>query len=239
MQALRDIEKQDYRPTLAIVGGSMAVCTAMATHLMGLTMGLLCGPMVGLVAGTGAYLRHLSEAGVPWRATGRGYLRLARVPTVASHPDEIQGRVTHVMGEPLVAPISGQACVAFRLVGTFGGHEVDDADAVPFLLTTPTGERVHIAAPPASVSLPPRGLQPTPRHAWPRVVAFMAARGVPQGRQPAALSEMVLCIGQSVVVRGATTTELDPDAEAGYRDTPRRRVVSDTAQRPLVFLATD
>ncbi len=40
---------------------------------------------------------------------------------------------------PLLSSPAGDEVLAYRVVGTVGGHEVDDGDAVPFLLTDDTG----------------------------------------------------------------------------------------------------
>jgi hypothetical protein len=192
--------------------------------------------------------KHLLETRVAERAQaarGRGL-----TPLQASR-DVVCGVASAEEGNLVVAPISGERCLAFRLVGRVDAALIDDAESAPMAIAA-EGERVPIRASSLLLDLPLPALA-SPElggAAQARLRAFLAARGLPAvpGRQdgpqrsapdaPAPvieLGETLLREGDAITAHGAITSERA--VGAGYRGTRQARVLGDGDQLPVLISA--
>jgi hypothetical protein len=166
----------------------------------------------------------------------------------------ISGVASAEEGNLVVAPLSGERCLAFRLVGRVGAALIDDAESAP-LAVAAEGERVPIRATSLLLDLPlPDVASPElDGAAQARLRAFLAARGLPavpalpksqrgpRRSEPDApplvieLGETLLREGDAITAHGAITRERA--VGAGYRGTRQARVLGDGDQLPVLISA--
>lgn len=131
-------------------------------------------------------------------------------------------------GQPFVAPLSGQPCFAFRLVGEADGQLVDDADATSFAVITEDKKRCVVSSADVVVQLPAEG---TIRAENAR--GFLQKRGLPERKL--SLAEAILREGDRVRLVGRRT-DLRVGA-AGYRGDERRMLLDAGDGLPVVLQA--
>jgi len=132
-------------------------------------------------------------------------------------------------GEALRAPLSGTACVAYRLVGHAGGHVVDDAAVTHFdLRAKNTHHRVR--ATDVLLDLPPRRPE---RITSPGedLRAFLEARGLPTGEL--VLAEALVVPGDHLAVWGKPSEE--SRETDGYREAATGASIGEPEDAPLVI----
>lgn len=146
------------------------------------------------------------------------------------------GRVAIAESQALISPLSGSACVAFRLRGKVAGDEVDDSAAAAFNLVTEDDERVRIDAPPAFVDLTAGEPEEREDAVSQDLSGFLTRRGMFTNRGAITLAEACLAEGDLVEVQGAIFEETDASgAGADYRQAPMVRVIRETPEQPLVI----
>jgi hypothetical protein len=131
---------------------------------------------------------------------------------------------------PLVAPLSGEPCVAFRLVGRVGDCLVDDAAAAPFTLTSRAGPVVTVLSSACAVELAVRRTQAEPQ-ARERVRRFLGERGIDASTHPIELAEGVIRIGDEVTVEGLLESVA---SGAGYRGRAQAELLVGQSDLPVV-----
>ncbi len=139
----------------------------------------------------------------------------------------IRGRI--VLAERrLVAPVSGERCVGFRIASD-SGHRVDDSELAAFEFETDEGERVRAEPGPAILDVPlPDAGAPSPEAAQ-RLDEFLRPRGI-SGVLLA--REGILQTGDRVAVCGAVSVEPAPSAQS-YRQSATVRTVRAGMVYPL------
>jgi hypothetical protein len=132
---------------------------------------------------------------------------------------------------PLRAPLSGELCVAFRLVGRVGECLVDDAAAAPFTIVTRDGPRVSVLASASIVELPVNSTEAS-AGALERVQSFLAERGIDADSAPVELAEGVICEGDEVVVEGTLESVA---SGKGYRGTAASEFIVGRSDSPVLI----
>src|SRR5690606_21401295 len=117
--------------SLASAAGMLAIFVAMQAFALGM-----------LVPGSAAMLRALLHAVERLRLAGialderrkrAAFANFERVRAeLAEEREQVEGRVEQLEEHVLVAPLSGEPCLAFRLCGRAGKFRIDDGEAVPF-----------------------------------------------------------------------------------------------------------
>ncbi|MEJ7729666.1 MAG: hypothetical protein WKG00_10645 [Polyangiaceae bacterium] len=228
---------------LAVAAGVQLLVIALSSVL------LLLGAQAALwILDRARLSKHLLETRAAEKvqaARGRG---LAPLQTSR---DSVSGVASAEEGKLVVAPLSGEHCLAFRLVGRVGAALIDDAESAAMAIAT-EGERVPIRATSLLLDLPlPAVASPElGGAAQARLRAFLAARGLPAvpARQGGArlsapdtpppaieLGETLLREGDAITAHGALTRERA--VGAGYRGTRQARVLGDGDQLPVLISA--
>lgn len=130
--------------------------------------------------------------------------------------------------QALRAPLSGQTCLAFRIVGEADGQPADDADAIHFAVITSDQKRCVVANTDVVVSLiAEKEIRADGAH------GFLQERGLPEKKISA--REAVLREGDFVRVVGRRS-EIRVGA-AGYRGDDRRMMIDAGDDKPVVVLS--
>ncbi|HEU0033543.1 MAG TPA: hypothetical protein VFQ53_23085 [Kofleriaceae bacterium] len=185
----------------------------------------------------GAVLKRvLGRAGRARRELGR------RTPLVEGELVTVTGTV-RAIGAPLVAPLSGAACVAHESrAQVFAGRSSTDLIAEPsarelaaFELATSDGTIVVTAEAAILDGAPAR--IPGISRSTPREVAFLAQHRIPADRHDAAyFHELVVRVGDVARVQGVVAFDVDPanPGERGYREAaPHRYRLVGSAKQPV------
>jgi hypothetical protein len=132
--------------------------------------------------------------------------------------------------EAVAAPLSGERCAAFRLLGSGANGAIDDAGAGVFELVSADGP-VRVEAAHATVELEDFGRRKSlvPEGA---LLAFLRARAAALSPGQVHVEEALLRDGDEVIVEG--TCELAPDG-GGYRESASARVFRELPGSPLVI----
>lgn len=158
--------------------------------------------------------------------------------SIAETPEGIDVRVTgeleYVDGlAPLVAPLSGRACVAWRVIvrERRGGKNkhwvkvVEEESAIDFVLVDPSGRaRVDGTALSLALDVDASGGTGFFQQDVPQLERFLSDRGISTRGfifgKTLQYKEGVLELGEKVTVAGSATWEKDPTqrARGGYRD---------------------
>jgi hypothetical protein len=138
------------------------------------------------------------------------------------------------IGEPLIAPLSGRACVVHRSTARGGDSSFTQCELVRFTLVTRDGEVIVDGE---TAEIPDRPSPIIPRKLE-REEAFLARHGYRGGRGTG-FEEIVIEPGARVSVHGVVRVEISPPAargEIGFRDAPTIvRIVGD-ARNPLTIV---
>jgi hypothetical protein len=174
------------------------------------------------------------------RALGRAEVRrrMREAPQhLADHSVVTLTGTVKLVGEPLVAPLSGTRCVLHRSSArTFSqGREMETftvCELAPFLLETRDGD---VLVDGDTADIPDRGRPLIPRKIE-REQEFLLAHGILTEARSAGFDEIVIVPGAKISVHGVARVEVDARSAASYRDTPTRvRLVGD-AQHPLTIM---
>lgn len=133
--------------------------------------------------------------------------------------------------DPLLAPLSGERCVAYRLMGRVGDCVVDDAAAAPFTLVVGDGPSVAVLASAAIIELPVHSVSVVAGAAE-RVRRFLGERGLNALATPALLTEGLLREGDEIVVEGTLETIA---SGAGYRGRAASDLITGRSDSPVVI----
>lgn len=140
----------------------------------------------------------------------------------------VSGRVR--VRDAVVAPLSGEAVAAARLLGTASGGAVDDALCGAFDVIDAQGELVARVEPGvAAVSLDVAAATAGDEFAHEALWAFLATLGLCSQEGRFSLAEAALRDGDAVTVEGVAADDVTPD---GYRGTRAVKVFRGTAERP-------
>jgi hypothetical protein len=131
---------------------------------------------------------------------------------------------------PLEAPLSGEPCIAFRLVGRAGDCLVDDAAAAPFVLAPRDGPPVTVLSSACVLDVPVHRVAAAPG-ALARVRRFLAERGVNGRADPIELAEGVIRNGDEVAIEGVLESVA---SGAGYRGSAHAEFVVGRTDAPVV-----
>jgi hypothetical protein len=166
-------------------------------------------------------------------ALRRAHERRRRL-AISDRPDDhalvtLRGTV-RLLGAPLVAPLSGRRCVAYRAVArTFApaiaGHRTVDAEKIeiamtPFVLVTKHGAVVvdgnTCELPVHSSPIIPRKLHLEQQ--------FLEGTGMSDEVSTAGFDEIVVKPGMKIAVHGVVREEVVPTGgETGFREAPKQR----------------
>lgn len=136
----------------------------------------------------------------------------------------------HEVKDELVAPLSGQTCLAFRLTGDADGQPVDDADATHFALITNDQNRCVVQVHDVIVDVPAKMKMRADS-----ARGFLQERGLQE--DDLSLKEGVLREGDPVRVWGRTV-DLRVGA-AGYRGDERRLLIDAGDGLPVLIQAVE
>nr|MDQ3037870.1 hypothetical protein [Myxococcota bacterium] len=193
------------------------------------------GLAVGLPLAVAAFLLWPRDrAKMAWRPDAPELrYRALEAPVVRAAAERVseQGRVR--ARATLVAPLSGRPCVAWRLVGEGPHGPIDDARAVPFMLTGEGGEAdVEVDATIASIELAVPVAEPVQlRDPSAELAAWLRARGADPAVAPIFLREAILEEGAEIEVIGTSSRQTRAD---GYRGSSTRDVLADLPGSPLI-----
>lgn len=220
--------QQSTGDSVKLAGGAVLFQVVMLV-VLAIPLSVVLQALVGLEA-------KLVRLVVVWRARRREQ-RL-----VEAGPVDLRGGTrgtvrgtAHPAGPSCVAPLSGQRCLGYRLVGRAGLALVDDAEMSELVVRTGS-EEVRVRASSVALALPEPAdtiRELTPDQAE-RVRPFLAARGL-ELSSDLELAESLLAEGDGVTVHGAAGSE--PVAGADYRTSSTRRVLDDTDGRPVLVEA--
>ena len=171
------------------------------------------------------------------RAQARKH-RLAAPDAIVDHGVVTLRGTVKLIGEPLTAPLSGRACVAFRATGrTYtakGNRKYLDAEEIevvmtPFVLVTKHGDVFvdgsYCELPGESAPIIPRKLELEQK--------FMQRVALAGPAGQAGFDEVVVGPGMKIAVHGVVREEVTTSgAEVGFRDAPKRLRISG---EPLVI----
>lgn len=216
----------------------------LATRSVTEALKTLGGVAIGELVGLGMLAVPAAAAGhaLAWSyaATSDGWVALKRASLRSPRPapvepswregrNTVQGTV--MVRRPVVAPVSGEPCAAFRLFGSAEGVVIDDGDAGDLAVQGAGGVvdlRAGVVAVALDVSGPRDAIDGAARE---RVVAFLAERGVTL-TGTVRVRESVLHDGEAARVTGAPAKDRDP--EGGYRGADRD-VLGDGDGLPLLL----
>jgi hypothetical protein len=142
-----------------------------------------------------------------------------------------------VIGEPLVAPLSGTPCVAYRASArSFSGRTVDQQHVeiamTPFLLVTSSGE---ILIDGDRCELPMRPGPIIPRKIE-REQGFLNRNGITADAKSAGFDEVAIAPAMRVSVYGIARTEVSQGTgETSFREAPRLVRLSGDEAHPLTI----
>lgn len=184
-------------------------------------------------AATGSFLGrswtfHFFDAVFGLLKTTPYFLDLVPVEMPGKDARWIRGRVV-AAPRGLVAPLSGQPCVAFRISGATEWGLLDDSDLASFTMETDAHDETDVGPGPALVDAP-LGEETTPEgDAADRLSAFLAPRGL---AGEATVREGVVRVGDRIEVYGALS---DRAAGDGYRSSKQRTVIRPGLVHPLAL----
>lgn len=147
---------------------------------------------------------------------------------------------TRLLGEHVIAPLTGEPCVAqltrarvfTRLdhTGDLVGN-VESFDIAPFILDAPNGS-VLVSDRPARIELEPalQGLLDNGRCAH-----FLAQRGLAAYVASSFFEHVVIRAGDSITMTGVITCESVPVLEASFRELPVRTRLTGYGKHPLTL----
>jgi hypothetical protein len=181
------------------------------------------------------------------RANHRAAIRakmLAAPRTVEDNALVTLSGTAKLIGEPLIAPLSGRPCVAFRATArtyktssrptkmAAPDQEVSEIVMTPFVLVTPQGD---VLVDGDHCEMPIRGAPVIPRR-LDRERAFMIRMALTGLPQTSGFDEVVIEPGAHILVHGIARTELATSGgETGFRDAPTRIRLSGDAAHPLTI----
>ena len=193
--------------------------------------------LVSVSSITAVLVLLIVQAAAPWAHRLAARAASARRPASARpHPNPVvrasAARRTWTGAvrarEPVVAPLSGERCVAYRLVGLGPRGAIDDACAAVLDVVLDDGATLEVDAQLATIDIEP----PTAISEWSApATEWLRARGVAEG-DPLHVREAVLRDGERVTVSGVPE---DAVRGTGLRGSERVVVVRDRAGAPLVI----
>jgi hypothetical protein len=145
-----------------------------------------------------------------------------------------------LLGDPLVAPFTGDPCLAHVSVARvftqldFAGSLIERIEIfaiAPFLIETPDGP-VFVLDTPSIFDLEPVAL------AWvrdDRATAFLAARNLAAYGRSSFFEQALVAEGDIVTVSGICTRERDPSLETTFREHQTRTRLTGYGKHPLSF----
>ncbi|MDI1448826.1 hypothetical protein [Polyangium sp. 6x1] len=145
-----------------------------------------------------------------------------------------RGRASGGPNPPLVAPLSGKPCLAFRLVGHLDDIVLDDGEAAAMTVVN-DAESVEIRGERFAIAL----AEPTEKagslgpEAAARIATFLAARGIQAEPIMVDLTEICVREGDEIEAWGRATQERS--AGEGYRDVVLGRVLDDADGLPVLI----
>jgi hypothetical protein len=151
----------------------------------------------------------------------------------------VRGTV-RALGEPMIAPLSGQACVLYATTCRVGGGAVVvgsiiryEQKMIAFALDTREGE-VIVDGVLADLALPTRPIVPRRLE---RELAFLEARGTEVDMRSATFEEVSVPPGMKIAVHGFVVHEQDTTAiaERGFREAPSRARIISHPDHPLTI----
>jgi hypothetical protein len=151
-----------------------------------------------------------------------------------SERGQVDGRVMNADAAPLIAPLSGDECLGFRLTGRVGSALLDDAFVASEVEVQNGDERTRVRAERVILSIP----EPTERvqelapEQKMRVASWLAKLGLPESND-VELGESMLREGNRVNAHGAESRE--PARGEGYRDASHRTLLDDSDGVPVVI----
>lgn len=159
----------------------------------------------------------------------------AHLPSFESERGHAEGRLVRGDAAPLVAPLSGEECLGFRVEGRVGQSLLDDSFVCKELSVQLDDARVGIRATRLVLVVPPssertRDLTPEQRE---RVEALLARLGLPMSDN-LELGESLLREGNRVNAHGAESSE--PAQGDGYRSATQRMLLTDSDGLPVLVL---
>ena len=197
---------------------------------------------VGLAAlGTSWFVRRFADLGTAQRALRRTALSTVAEVKKEGKPVKIAG-VAASVADPMIAPFSGQPCVAYRVRVVASSERdyrqlLDEHRAVTFLVTDTTGHarlegaEVKLAVETETVVAVDGAAVPPPA-----VVALLQAHGLPPlGAEALTVEEAVIAIGAPVEAFGCAELALDPGGVApNYRSAARELRLRPSRRFPVV-----
>jgi len=205
----------------AVMGGAILVV------ILGAQLGF--SPIVPLVLlGAGVFGWVVLRPMVVARQSGPTLELAIHTPTPGKRSDEarrLRGRVRILEGVP--APVSGEPCAAFRVVGHAHGGQIDDAGGgvIEIVPESDDGPPVRIDLSAATISIdvanPPRVVQ-----ASPGLGRFLEERWLFPDAGPIRIAEATLVDGDSIELDAVILEETTPQ---GYRQTKVAHVAEDQA----------
>ena len=179
------------------------------------------------------YGRAAQEARPPLREREILPLRNLALPLVSSD-DRVVVRGRARAREKLTAPVSGEACIAFRLRSSGITGNLDNAAAVAFEVEGDPAGRVRVAPGDGTIVDIPVGPE-TAASPGKACTLFLEQHGAFASLSPQTVAEGLLRDGDEVIVEGRLGA---PDRDGkSYRDTTEVRVIEHTAEDPLAIRA--
>jgi hypothetical protein len=148
---------------------------------------------------------------------------------------------TRLLGEPLIAPLTGEPCLAhvsrarvFTRLDFVGDlvEEFEIADAALFVLETAHGEVLVVDKP--KLVLAPLHLESLDEG---RLAAFLRPRTLERYVRSTFFEHATIHEGAAVTLTGVITHEPAPVLEAGFRDLPVRTRLTGYGKHPLTLRA--
>jgi hypothetical protein len=190
-------------------------------------------------------------------AINRSRRHAARRAAIAAAPSEFEDNaiVTFVgtvklAGEPLIAPLSGKPCVAYRAVarayslrsagavmmlgrslGRQLEHEVVDVEMISFVLATESGD-VIVEGETCELLLPMLPLIPRKLELE---QSFLDRAGLDVHARYAGFDECRVEVGTKIKVHGVSRSELATAGETGFREAPTQIRISGDDAHPLTI----
>jgi hypothetical protein len=189
-------------------------------------------------------------------AVNRSRRRAALRAKIAAAPSEFEDNaivtfagIVKAVGEPLIAPLSGKPCVAYRaaartyalrssgavmLARSFGRkleQEVIDVEMTPFVLETKSGD-VLVEGTTCELLLPMLPLIPRKLELE---QSFLDRAGLDVHARNAGFDECRVEVGAKIKVHGVSRSELATTGETGFREAPTQIQISGDAAHPLTI----